>query len=138
MTIGDVLEGYRTYESVFPTLATADFLRRMNASIRDIVGRELLAREAYRQGLDRAEDVRHDVDLWANYWKARALMEKLTGDARVTNDEVLRVLEGKVDVIGRDYEINIREILSDSLREALSCMEKIVAGGDMKELARRY
>ena len=138
MTIGEVLEGYRTYESVFPTLEAADFLRRMNASVRDIAGRELLAREAYRQGLDRAEEVRHDVELWATYWRARALMEKLTGDLQVSNDDVLRALEDRVGIIGRDYEINVREILTDSLREALACMEKIVAGGDMGEIARRF
>jgi len=138
MTIGDVLEGYRTYEGVFPTLEISDFLRRVNASIRDIAGREFLAREGYRLHLDRAEDVRHDVDMWSNYWRARALMEKLTGDMQVTNDDVLSVLEDRVDLIGHDYEVSIREILSDSLQESLSLLERIVGGAEMGELARRF
>ena len=138
MTIGDVLEGYRTYEGVFPTLEMRDFLRRLNASIRDIAGREYLAREGYRLHLDRAEDVQHDVGMWSNYWRALALMGKLTGDIQVTNEDVLRALEDRVDIIGHDYDVNVREILSDSLHESLSLLEKIVGGADMRELARRF
>jgi hypothetical protein len=137
MTIGEVLEGYRTYEGVFPTLEKKDFYLRLNASIRDLVGRELLAREGYRLHLESADEVRHDVGMWSGYWRARALMRKLSGDIQVSNDDVLRALEDRVGIIGRDYEINVREILTDSLREALSCMEKIVGGAAMEELARQ-
>jgi hypothetical protein len=65
-------------------------------------------------------------------------MSRLVGDVTVTNDEVVSYLQRQVAVIGHDYEVNVREILTDSLHEALTMMERVVGGEDMKILAREY
>jgi hypothetical protein len=56
----------------------------------------------------------------------------------VSEDEVMDFLIGEADEIGRAYEVNVREILSDSLHQALAIFEKINAGDDMGSLARTY
>jgi peptidyl-prolyl cis-trans isomerase C len=136
MTVEDVLESYRVLEFLIPVLRKSDFRQRLNASIKEIVSREFLAREGYRKHLDQTDQVRHDVGTWSHYWLARALMWKLVADVSVTDDEVFAYLIEQKEVIGNDYDVNIREILSDSLRESLAIMEKIVGGADMKHLAR--
>jgi len=138
MSVADVLESYRSFDFLLPIVNKNDFRRRLNASVREVVARELMAREAYRRGLDQTEAVQHGVGTWSTYWLAQALMEKIVKDVTVSNEEVLNYLIGHADLIGRDYEVNVREVLSDSLKEALSLMEKIIAGGDMKDVARNF
>ena len=138
MTVGEVLESYRTSDFVIPVLRKKDFRQILNASIRELVEREFLALEGYRERLDQTDQVRHDVDTWSTYWLARALMWKLVADVTVSDDEVIAYLIEQKDIIGNDYEVNVREILSDSLRESLAIMEQVVAGSDMKLLAREH
>ena len=138
MTVEDVLEGFRTAAFVIPTLRKADFRRHLSGCVREIVSRDFLAREGYRMHLEGTAEVRHDVATWSRYWLSQAMMEKLAGEVSVTGDEVLSALRPYADELGQAYEVNIREILSDSLRESLAMMEKVVGGADMGQLARQY
>jgi len=131
-----VLEAYRTFEVVIPVLRKGDFWQRLNASVKEIVAREFLAREGYRMHLEWSDEVRHDVDTWSRYWLSQALVGTLAGQVTVTDEEVASYLMKHIELIGEAYEVNIREILSDSLRESLAMLEKIMGGADMKQLAR--
>ncbi|HTR98295.1 MAG TPA: hypothetical protein VML00_01015 [Bacteroidota bacterium] len=136
MTVEDILEGFRTAAFVIPTLRNADFRQHLSGCVREIVAREFLAREGYRQRLERTAEVRHDVDTWSRYWLAQAMTEKLARDVNVTPEEVLAAVTPYARELGENYEVNVREILSDSLRESLDVMAQIVAGADMGRLAR--
>ncbi len=137
MTIGEVLEGYRNLQFQFPSLDGEDFRLRLNQSIKDIVAAELLAREGYQQKLHLSDVVKHDVGVWANYWLAHALEKKIIDSIRATDEETMQYLIDNGGLLGRDYEVRVREILTDSLREALALAERIGEGEDMSGLARQ-
>ncbi len=137
MTLADILEGFRNLQFSFPSLKEEDFRIRLNACIKQIVAAELMSREGFRINLHQTEDVRHDLGVWSDYWISRLLERKIYHSATVTDEDVLQYLVEHGAVLGEPYEVNIREILSDSLREALDNIVKIEQGADMAELARQ-
>ncbi len=135
MTVQDVLEAWRNFDFLIPTLEKKEFLRQVNGAIREIVVREFLTREGYRRKLEQTDAVRHDVEVWMNSWLANALSQKIVSGTTVTEQEVTDYLVSHPDEVGNSYLVNIREILSDSLPTALSLLERIIAGEDFKKLA---
>ena len=137
MAIEDVLEAYRTFDFLLPGLDKDDVWKRLNASIREVVAREYIAREGYRQKLNRDPEVERDVGTWANFWLSGLLKDRILKDVSVSDSEIVEYLVGRADVLGHAYEVNVREILVDSLSGAISVLEKISAGENMSTLARR-
>ncbi len=136
MTIGDLLENLRVIDVRFPTIDEHDFPQLLNKCIKDAVARELLSREGYRRNLQQDPEVEHDVAVWADYWRASALELRLVKGVTATDDEVLDSLLAHIDAIGRDYQVDVREILSDSLGAALAVLDRLSAGAPMENLAR--
>ncbi len=91
----------------------------------------------FEKNLHQTEEVRHDAGVWSDYWVSRLLERKIFHSATVTDEDVLQYLVEHGAVLGEPYEVNIREILSDSLREALDNIEKIGQGVDLADLARQ-
>jgi hypothetical protein len=138
MTIGDVLDRFRTADLLVPALESRDFRQHLNAGVKEMVERELLAREGYRRGLANTEEVIHHVATWSNYWRAQEMVGSLLQSVRVNDEEVLEYLMAHPDLLLSHYSVNIREILSDSLRDAYLIMDKISEGGRMDNIARTY
>ncbi len=136
MTVADALEGFRTTQFALPSLRPGDFFPHLNGALKELVARDLLARNGYRLHLEQTEEVRHDVSVWSMYWSAQALMQKLTSDVTITNNDVLRSMMQMAGDIGHEYEVNVREILSDSLRVSLAVIDRISGGAPMDSLAR--
>lgn len=138
MTFADLLESFRVVDVVFPTLEKADVMRRLNAAVREAVAREILSREGYRRHLEQSEDVVRDVGIWSDYWRAAALEERITRSVTVSDEEVNDSLVAQVRVRGDSDEVNVREVLCDSLQEAMGMLRRILGGEDMKRLAREH
>ena len=135
MTVQDVLEAWRNFDFLIPTLEKKEFLRQVNGAIREVVVREFLTHEGYRRKLEQTDAVRHDVEVWMNSWLANALSQKIVSGTTVTDQEVTDYLVSHPDEVGNSYLVNIREILTDSLPTALSLLERVIAGEDFKKLA---
>lgn len=136
LTVADVLDGLRSRDMSVVSLDPERFRNRLNACIRDVVAGELIAREGYRQGLERSENVRRDVAVWERTWAATALIRNLTESVKVTDAGVMDYCVRNGAVLGRPYEVNIREVLSDSLAGALRVIERMSNGEDLADIAR--
>ncbi len=138
LTLGDVLESWRTLDLSFPTLEEKDFLVRLNADVRKAVALELLSREGFRQRFDRELTVEHDLATWSEYWNATATELDLVRNISLDDKELLDTLVAEVGEFGNNYEVNVREILADSLNEAQRLLETLAHGADMRHIARKY
>ncbi len=138
MSVGEVLDGYRYLRFAFPGLEGNDFRSRLNGSIREIIAAEYLAREGFRQNLQNSDPVRHDLATWADYWNSLALERALRDSVTVTGDDVMAYLTENGGILGSPYEVNIREILTDSLSTSARLLEQLLNGQDMASLARRF
>jgi hypothetical protein len=138
MTMGEVLDGYRYLRFGFPGIEERDFRSRLNGSIREIIAAEYLAREGFRQNLQHSEAVRRDVATWADYWNSLALERSLRDSVNVTDEDVMTFLTENGGVLGSPYEVNIREILTDSLSTSARMLEQLLNGADLAQLARQF
>jgi hypothetical protein len=138
LTLQEVVEGFRTRPVGYPTLDDEDFRNRLNSAIRDLVGAEYLAREGMRRGLQHSTKVRHDVATWADYWSSREMEHLLRDSVSVTAEDVSSYLIQHGGILGLPYEVNLREILSDSLMTSIRLLERIVKGESMEVLAREH
>jgi len=135
LTVADVLDGLRSRDMSVVSLDPERFRNRLNAYVREVVAEELIAREGYRQGLERSENVRRDVAVWERTWAATALIRNLTASAEVTEAEAMEYCIRNGAVLGHPYEVNIREVLSDSLAGSLRVLERMSNGEDLAVIA---
>ncbi len=138
MTLGEVLDGYRYLSFAFPGLKEQDFRSRLNGSIREIIAAEYLSREGFHQNLQNTEAVQHDVATWTDYWNATALEKSLRDSVTVSDEDVMTFLTEHGGILGNPYEVNIREILTDSLSTSARLLEQVLSGADMSQLARQF
>ena len=136
LTVLEILEGFRSRPTGFPTLDGEDFRNRLNAAIRDLVAAEYLSREGLRRGLQNSPQVRHDVATWADYWRSRAMERAIRDSIEVADEDVSAFLIEHGAILGVPYEVNLREILTDSLSASLRMLERILDGEEMGALAR--
>ena len=110
----------------------------MNKKVRETIERELLAREGYRQKLNFVPSVQHEVKMWRENYLSQILQNKFLDSVNVTQEEVFREyqkLEKKADY---PREVNIIEILTDSIEICQKIIHEIESGLDMHKLAMKY
>jgi parvulin-like peptidyl-prolyl isomerase len=138
MTFGEVIEAFRTERLGFSSLEVTRFETSLNGFVRAVVQSELVAREGFRQNLQHSEHVRHDLDLWSNYWVSRYFTWILGDSVRVTEEELVKAMMENLSVIGDIYQVNVQEILCDSMTTVERIFESLAHGIPLDSLARKY
>lgn len=136
MSLGTAIQSFRIEPFSSPSLRRSTFLSVLNESVKKIVEGELLAREGYRLHLQNSPSVKHDLAAWSDNWRALMMEQSIPGEEPAEEDD-MEVLIENGRRIDPSYEVNVQEILTDSLSEALQCMDRLIGGADMAELARR-
>jgi hypothetical protein len=137
MSVRDVIDALRSRDFQFTSLHPELFRNRLNSMIKEVVASELLGREGYRQHLQNSDVVQHDVRVWSDYWTSSAMARALAETVAVNDAEVVTYFIQHAKVLGRVYEVNIREVLSDSLRTALSVLERALGGTPLASMVDR-
>jgi hypothetical protein len=127
-TVRAVIDALKSREFQFPSLEPMVFRYRLNAMIKDAVGGDLMSSEGYRQHMQNSTAVRHDVSVWADYWTSASMRRTLMDSVTVQDEEVVDYFIAHASALGHIYEVNIREVLSDSLRTALTVLERTLGG----------
>lgn len=138
ITVSRMLDHMRDHELRFSSLDTTTFNNELNSSFRSIVRAELLSREALRLGLQHSEPVTRDLNTWTDAWSSSAMEQQARRSVDVTETDAIEFLIRHARVWGDSYEVNIREILSDSLAVSLQLLDSLNSGADMASLARRH
>ncbi len=138
MSLRGMIDAIRSHEIAFPVLEPEPFRNRLNANFKDLVADELLAREAYRQNIQHSEAVRHDVAVWDDYWSAAALIRVIKDSLKESKDDVMQFLMEHGGPLGTEYEVNVREVLCDSMSTALEMLRRVMDGDSLSMLARKY
>jgi hypothetical protein len=137
ITLGTIVEGFRNEEFIFPSLNKPEFSLRLSGAIKRLVEEEFMVREGLRRNLDESENVRHDLGVWDRYWLARVFEQKIRDSVRVSDGEVMKYLIAHAPQVAGTWEVNIREVLLDSLVTALRVLERIQQGEAIEGIARR-
>jgi parvulin-like peptidyl-prolyl isomerase len=138
LTLGEVLEMFRYKDFRSRALEGEKFKLELNEAVKNVVAQELLTREGRRQGLQYSSAVQNDVQLWTDYWAAGALYYRVRDSVTVTDEDIVQFLLKHKETFGRYYEVNVREVLTDSLQGVEMILEELQRGRALAALASQH
>lgn len=100
LTLGDALEDLRFYTLTIHSLQPRHFALELSTLFRGVVEGELMAREGLRRGLDARPEVRRDLAMWTDCWRAQLLIERTRASAPQSMAET-RVTRLVAELAGR-------------------------------------
>jgi parvulin-like peptidyl-prolyl isomerase len=135
LTLGEILEVMRYADFRSKEREGVQFRKNLNGQVRDLVAQELLSREGRKESLQYAPSVRKDLDLWSGYWAAREMYYRIRDSVTVTDDDILRHLRKYKVIFGPAYEVNVREVLCDSLSGVEAVLNELGRGVPFSSVA---
>jgi len=138
LTLGQVLNGLKYNQVVFPSLTLPIVQAILNNNIKTVIQHELLAREGVKRNYQQSENVRHDVSVWMDNRKGKLLIKAVTDTVDVADAEVEDFYARNAAAFGARVEVKLREILVDSADAARDLRRRIDAGEDFASLAAAH
>jgi parvulin-like peptidyl-prolyl isomerase len=136
LTLGSAIQAFRFEPFSTPSLGRRTFAYVLNESVKRIAREEFLTREGYRKNLQASPSVKHDVASWRDNWLSHMMQADVTGGGEPTGEEEVSGLIEYARLLSPSYEVNVREIFTDSLPKADRYRLMLLAGDDMAALAR--
>ncbi len=109
---------------------------KLNSRVKTFIEQELLARKGYRRGLQNLPEVKSSISMWKDNYLAKILKNMLLDSVEVSDEEVFDFYRNKnEDNNSPMTEVNILEILTDSLEVVESVLRELEQGTDFRKLA---
>lgn len=137
LRLDDALEMMRYDFLVSPALEGESMKGRLNEEVKRLAAGELLARKGRQEYLHNSAPVQRDLGVWNDFWAARSLFYHIRDTVRVTSDDLLQYLLRYKEIFGPRYQVNVREILTDSLAAMSRVLAELAEGRPMAEVAER-
>jgi hypothetical protein len=124
LTFNDFLMWLRTENFVLKENTYRNAVSLLNGKVKKFIEFELLAREGYRQGLDKHENVIRYTSMWRDNYLYQLRLSALSDSLLNPEDEF-------------SY-IRIAEIVNNDLEILEQVLNEIASGGDFLELAEKF
>jgi parvulin-like peptidyl-prolyl isomerase len=129
-----IFQGFFTKRVDLNTVA-----EKLSGRVKDAIQDELLARKAAQMGLENQPKVRADINMWRDYYLAQLLRKKLMDSTTVTESEVHKYYEEKEKERIKDgIQVNVVEVLVDSLGLAKKIYNEVKHGASLRKLSKLY
>ncbi|HXX65379.1 MAG TPA: peptidylprolyl isomerase [Bacteroidota bacterium] len=138
LTLGMALQAFRLEPFSTPSLGHRAFATVLNETVKRIAQEEFIAREGYGKNLQHSAAVRHDVSTWTNKRLAEMMEEAIPEGGPFDHEDELQGLIANAGLLDPSYQVNVREIFTDSLLAAMRLRELIEGGSNMAQLARTH
>jgi len=125
-------EGFYT-NNLNPNLIRA----KLNSRVKRFIEQEMLADEAFRKGYNNLPDVKMSIEIWKDYYLANLFKSELFNSVKLSDEEVLN--EFKKSKNSRQIkQVNIAEVLTDSLEIVNKVLSELSEGADLRDLALKF
>ncbi len=138
-TLRDFLR-YFYFEGFYSAQVDKNMLAdKLNGRVRRVIQEELLAREGYKRGYNNLPKVKEAIHMWKDNYLAKLLKSKLLDSTHVTEHELVNYYKKQNELRKKNAtEVNILEILTDSLSVAKNMLNKLRHGANFRKLASIY
>ncbi|RJP70242.1 MAG: hypothetical protein C4539_06535 [Ignavibacteriales bacterium] len=127
------------FESFFTTSTDSNAVRsKLNSRVRYFIERELVVREADKRGMQNLPEVKYYVDMWKNYYMSQLYKRSYIDSAKVSDDEVFNYYKSRNREITIPMQVNIVEVLTDSLEVIEKVLDLLKEGQDLGAVAKQY
>jgi hypothetical protein len=135
--VGDVVarlseEGFGIHRTALGSIPP-----RLNTELMGLVQRELLGEEALARGLDTAEDVRREVEIWRQSFLAAIDREAIAHGTTVSDAETWATLKWRDSSVAVP-QVQIRELRTSTFAQMQSAMDALARGVPMEEVVRTW
>ncbi len=97
----------------------------LHTSLRFIVQNYFLAERARKLGLQNSEEVKYNVQMFLNAYRADKLMSRITDTVNVTQNEINKYFSQHKDEVLRDVELRLQIFTFVNLDEAAKVLNKL-------------
>ncbi len=126
-----MFEGFYSFSTDAKTIAS-----QLNSRVKRFIEMELLAREGLKKGLNSSPSAKPYIQMWRDNYLAQLYKRKLIRSVNVTDEEAKEKYLQENKKFKPVKEVNIIEILTDSLDVVAEILKKLDEGADIRELAR--
>jgi hypothetical protein len=138
VTLKDFISSLRFENVGTSKVGFKDILDVLNGRTRKFIEQELLAREGFKEGLDKLPSVQSEYRMWRDNYYFYLIQNMVNDSVEVSDKEVLDYYssEGKKSDLGD--EVKIAQISVDSLEVIESILGEIEKGTAFESIAGRY
>lgn len=112
---------------------------KLNARVKYFIEHEMLTDEAYGKGLQNLTEVKQDINMWKMSYLGQLLKFRYKDSVKTSNDELYNYYLEKQKIKNNNVtQVNIQEILTDSLEVIEKVLNELKRGKDFGELAKLY
>ncbi len=138
LTVDDFLrslffEGFYTV-----TLNPSKIRAKLNARVKRFITFEILYRMGKEEGYDKLPEVKNEIQMWKDYYLATMFRGKLLSKIKVTPSEAKEYYRQHYGKVINTKEVNIVEVLTDSLSVVEKVLNQLAKGADLHDLAVKY
>ncbi len=110
----------------------------LNSRTKKYIEQELLAEEGFKEKLQNTADVKESYDMWRDNYLNQLLQTEFIDSSNVTDEEAYAYYSKNKKGIPQPEQVNIVEVLTDSLEVAEKVLNELDKGTDIHELAKLY
>jgi len=137
-TLRDFVRFLNFENPAFKSIDEKHVLLVLHGKTREFIEREILADEGYKLHLEQTKEVQQDYGVWRDFILHQAMQGVFLDSAKVSDEEVAAYYAKRNSKKENEVLVNIVEILNPNLETIDTVLQKIKAGEDIKELAKRY
>lgn len=138
ITLGDFLHFFRFENFKVDSLDSKLVFNTLSNKARKYIEYKMLSDEGYKLGLHHSEEVKNQLQMWKDNYFMQLTTFEFIDSARVNDDEILAYYNERKGGNLRNKEVNILQLITDSLEVIESIINDLETGIDFHELLLIY
>jgi peptidyl-prolyl cis-trans isomerase C len=137
ITLNEFLKAFM-YEGFYSNTTNPDTVRaKLNSRVKRFIEHELLSFEGFKRNYEQLAEVKLHTDIWRNNYLGKLFEKELIDTIEVSDEEAKQNFESKLNY-SVPMQVNIFEILTDSLEVVEKVLNEIENGKRFQDLAREH
>ena len=137
ITLNEFLKAFM-YEGFYSNTTNPDTVRaKLNSRVKRFVEHELLSIEGFKRNYEQLAEVKLHTDIWRNNYLGKLFQRELIDTIDVSTEDAKKEFEKEINY-SEPMQVNIFEILTDSLEVVEKVLSEIENGKRFQDLAREY
>ncbi|MGE5362642.1 MAG: peptidylprolyl isomerase [Bacteroidota bacterium] len=128
-----------TFEGFYSkVLDPATIRAKLNSRVKMYIENEMLVREGYKRGLQNLPEVKKSVRMWHEYYLSQLYRGAVLDSSSATEAEARDFFEKRNKAVTLPAQVNIVEVLTDSLEIVEKVLDELKNNADIRDLAVKY